>query len=183
MAEAQDPIVELRFSPGQMRQPSLWGKVCQSNGGVIEYDQIPEQYDLELERKTRKITLKGYPEGSFLIMGVRGFHAAGQLSNCFVLFQIKEGQQSEWQCTGHLAKFEGNNLLLINQSETDLQPIYQSMTEMKYGHLDRVQTFLRKERRDTSAAAGPPPPGPPGPPPPPAIPGPPPPPPGPPRAK
>ncbi len=174
MAEAQDPIVELRFSPGQMRQPSLWGKVCQPNGGVIEYDQIPEQYNLELEKLVRKITLSGFPESSFLIMGVRGYHAAGQLSNCFALFQIKAGQQSEWQVPGHLAKLEGKNLLLITQSETDLQPIYKSMTEMKYGHLDRVQNFLRRERRDTSApaAAGgaaplnqpPPPPAPPGPP-------------------
>jgi hypothetical protein len=181
MADTKDPIVELRFVPGQMRQPSLWGKVCQSNGGVIEYDQIPEQYDLELEKHTRKITLKGYPEGSFLIMGLRGYHAAGQLSNCYCLFQIKEGQHSEWQFTGHLAKFEGKNLLLITQSETDLAPIYKSMTEMKYGHLDRVQNFLRKERRDT---AGPAPAGAAPlnqPPPPPAIPGPPPPPPGPPR--
>lgn len=173
MAAEQEPVVELKFSPGQMRQPSLWGKVCQANGGVIEYDQIPENYDLVVAKTTRTITLKGFPEGAYLLMGLRGYYAAGVLANHFVLFQIKEGQQSEWQFPGHLAKFEGKNLLLLNQSDTDLQPIYKTMTEAKYGHLDRVQTFLKKERRDTS---GPPPAAAPAPPGPPPIPGPPPPP-------
>jgi hypothetical protein len=168
----QENVVEVRFSPGQMRQPSLWGKVLQPDGGIIEYDQIPEQYDLEMEKQTRKITLRGYPEDSYLLMGVRGYHAAGILANGYVLFRFKAGQHSEWQFPGHLAKFEGKNLLLTTQAENDLAPIYKTLTEAKYAHMDRLQNFLRKERRDTGAppppaakpSAAPPLPPPPGPP-------------------
>ena len=152
----QEKVVELSFSPGQMRQPGLWIKICQPNGGIMDYDNNPEMYDLEVHKNTRKITLKNFPEDSYLVIGVKGYHAAGMLSLVYVLFQIKYGQHSEWQIPGHLAKFEGKNLLLINQSETDLQPIYKSLTDLKYQHMTRLQDFLRREKKDTSAAQAPP---------------------------
>jgi hypothetical protein len=158
MAAEQEKIVEMSFSRGQMRQPGLWGKICQPNGGIMEYDNNPDMYDLEAKGPTTKITLKGYPEDSYLVIGVKGYHAAGMLSLCYVLFQIKYGQHSEWTIPGSLAKFEGKNLLLINQSETDLQPIYKSLTDLKYAHLSRLQDFLRKEKKDRAAEPAPPPP-------------------------
>ena len=151
----EENVVEVRFSPGLLRQPGLWGKILQANGGIIEYDSNPDQYDITVVKTTRQITLKGFPEGSYLIMGVKGFHSAGILATCYILLQLKTGQSFEWQVPVHLARFDGKNVLLINQSETDLQPIYQSLTEIKYAHLARLQDFLRREKKDPSAPPSP----------------------------
>jgi hypothetical protein len=152
-----EPIanVEVSFNPGQLRQPGLWGKVCEPDGAICEYDADPAKYDLAVERQTRKITFPSLPEGTYLVWGFKGFHAAGTLSVGYVLLQVKKDQKCEWQMPGHLARFEGNHVLLINQSETDLEPIYQSLRDAKYADLARLQNFLRREKKDTSAAPPP----------------------------
>jgi hypothetical protein len=144
--------VEIRFSRGHLRQPGLWGKILRPNGSIFEYD-VEKDYDLTSDRTTHRFTFpSGFEEGTYLIWGVKGFHQAGALSTCFILLKVTDGQQCEWQFPGHLAKFEAKNVLLIAQSETDLQPIYQALIDAKYAHMTRLQDFLRREGKDKSGA-------------------------------
>jgi hypothetical protein len=54
----------------------------------------------------------------------------------------------EHQFAGHLARFEGKNVLLQTLSETDLKPIYEALANAKYAHLDRFKATLRHEGLD-----------------------------------
>ena len=141
--------VEISFSHGQMRQPGLWGKVIQANGGVYDYDNEKDM-DLSVKGTTRTIVLPQMPEGAYLLFGFKGFHQAGMLTLGYILMQVKAGQQCDWQIGGHLARFEGKGVLLITSSETDLQPIYDALNNAKYAHIARLQDFLRREKKDTS---------------------------------
>jgi len=142
--------VEINFSHGQMRQPGLWGKVIQANGGVYDYDNEKDM-DFSVKGTTRTIVLPQMPEGAYLLFGFKGFHQAGMLALGYILMQVKAGQHCEWQIGGHLARFEGKNVLMITSSETDLQPVYDALNNAKYAHIGRVQDFLRREKKDTSA--------------------------------
>ena len=68
--------VELSFTHGQLRQPGLWGKVLQANGGVYDYDNEKDM-DLSIKGTTRTIVLPQMPEGAYFLFAavkIKGCH-------------------------------------------------------------------------------------------------------------
>jgi len=139
--------VQITFAPGQIRQPSLWGKVLQPSGTILEYSD-EKDVDVAIDKKSWIITFPLLPETTYLIFGIRGFHAAGMLTTCFVLFQVRNGQAADWQFPGHLARFEGKQAVVLAVAEENLQPLYDVLAAGKYGGLKRIQDMLKKENRD-----------------------------------
>lgn len=146
--------VEVKFLRGQLRQPGLWGKVLKPEGAIVEYDNPIANPGVELvvEKSIHKIVLPNMADGTYLVWGIKGFWAASALSQGFVLMKVQQGQFCECAFSQHLARFEAKNALLQTQSETDLQPIYKALEEAKYGHLQRLQDFLKRENKDKPAA-------------------------------
>lgn len=146
--------VEVKFLRGQLRQPGLWGKVLKPEGAIVEYDNPIANPGVELvvDKGIHKIVLPNMADGTYLVLGIKGFWAASALSQGYVLLKVQQGQFCETAFSQHLARFEGKNVLLQTQSETDLQPIYQALEEAKYGHLQRLKDFLKRENKDKPAA-------------------------------
>lgn len=139
--------VEVKFTHGLLRQPGLWGKVLLPNGSMYPFED-EKDYDLTVEKTTRTLVLPALPEGAYLVFGAKGFHTAGQLASFFILLKVTADQAFEHQFAGHLARFEGKNVLLQTLSETDMKPVYEALTNAKYAHLDRLKSFLRREGVD-----------------------------------
>ncbi|MBL8796231.1 MAG: hypothetical protein JNM56_20195 [Planctomycetia bacterium] len=152
MAAAPPAVpVSINFHSGQLRQFSLWCKLLKPDGSVYDYNHEADA-DLSVDGKVWTISFPKLIEGTYLLLGTRGFHSANALSASFILFQVRTGQSSEWQYPAHQAKFVSQGAVLLSQSETDLQPIYQTLTQNKYPYLERVQNILRRESIDKSPA-------------------------------
>lgn len=146
--------VKIGFGPGQLRQPSLWGKVLEPGGTILEYSDAKD-VDVAIDKKNWIITFPSLPEGTYLIFGARGYYAAGQLSSCAILFQARNGQSADWQFPGHLVRFQTRQAVLLAQGEETLEPIYTVLSNNQYPKLAKIQELLRKENRDKSPAKNP----------------------------